>query len=110
MQVIGNFFERMGSNVGTDRSSEESERGPSPADIGEPMMKKRPLGDDPRPATVLEKKKPPGYRDEVRNKLATSELVSLMQFLRGFQISVTFFFKREYRVQHCIWLSFKQGF
>jgi hypothetical protein len=76
-QVIGNFFERMGSNVSTDRSPEESERGPSPADTGGPIMKKRPLGDDSRPATVPEKKKPPGYRDDARNKLATSELVNL---------------------------------
>lgn len=73
-QVIENFFERMGSTVSA--GEESSERDPSPDYYG--GSKKRPLGDDPHPVSMGEKKKgfPDDPVDEKKNRLATSQLVS----------------------------------
>lgn len=73
-QVIENFFERMGSTVSA--GEESSERDPSPDYYG--GSKKKPLGDDPHPVSIGEKKKgfPDDPVDEKKNRLATSQLVS----------------------------------
>lgn len=70
--VIENFFERMGSTVSA--GEESSERDPSPDYYG--GSKKRPLGDDPHPVSIGEKKKglPDDPVDEKKNRLATSQL------------------------------------
>ena len=79
LQVIENFFERMGSTMSTDeRSTDGSERGPSPEDVG--MMKKRPLGMgvDLHPVPRNEKKglsEYPPEQEKKKNRLATSQLV-----------------------------------
>lgn len=64
----------MGSTVSA--GEESSERDPSPDYYG--GSKKRPLGDDPHPVSIGEKKKglPDDPVDERKNRLATSQLVS----------------------------------
>ncbi|XP_061198056.1 uncharacterized protein LOC133206139 isoform X2 [Saccostrea echinata] len=63
----------MGSTY-SDMTPESSERTPSPEEYGGSMMKKRPLGDDPRPSSVFEEKKKSLEDEEPKNKLALSQL------------------------------------